>query len=195
MKRLEFWFDFSSPFAYLGSTQVARIADAHGAELVHRPFLLGALFQAIGTPLVPMFEVSDAKRQYLAKDLKDWAKHWSVPLEWPSRFPLRTIKPLRLVLAAPAEQRTAIVDRLMRLCWAEDGDPDDDATLTRCLEECGASAALLARTQDPEIKAELKAATEEAARREFPGAPIFLVGDAYYWGQDRLHFVEQALES
>lgn len=195
MKRLELWFDFSSPYAYLGSTQAARVAREHGAALVYRPFLLGALFKAIGTPLVPMMEVSNAKRQYMAQDLKDWAAHWGVELVWPSRFPLRTVKPLRLVLAAPEDRRGALVDRIMRLCWVEDADPEDDGNLTRALEEVGADPALVARTQAPEIKAALKEATEEAARREFPGAPIFVVGDRFWWGQDRLELVARALDA
>ena len=41
-RRLVFFHDFSSPFSYLASTQVARIAEQHGASLERVPFLLGA---------------------------------------------------------------------------------------------------------------------------------------------------------
>jgi len=193
MATLEFWFDFSSPFTYLGSTQVARVAREHDAALVYRPFLLGALFQEIGTPMVPMAEYPEARRAYMARDLRDWAAHWGVPLQWPSRFPLRTLKPLRMVLAAPAEQHPALVDRLMTLCWVEDGDPDDDATLAKAAVDAGLDAALVERMQDPAVKAALKDNTDAAAERGFPGAPVFAVGDHWWWGQDRLLFVEHAL--
>src|SRR3954463_5972036 len=41
---VDFWFDFSSPYAYLGSTQIERVVERHGAVVRWRPFLLGALF-------------------------------------------------------------------------------------------------------------------------------------------------------
>jgi 2-hydroxychromene-2-carboxylate isomerase len=192
---LEFWFDFSSPYAYLASTQVRRVADAHGAELVYQPFLLGALFKAIGTPLVPVMEASEARRRYQGRDLHDWAEHYGVPFRFPSRFPLRTLKPLRMVLAAPAEQRGPLVDQIMARCWAEDADPEDDAGLAGAARAAGADAnALLEGAQDPEVKERLKRQTEAAAERGFPGAPTFVVGDRFWWGQDRLVLVERALE-
>ena len=46
MARCEFFYDFSSPFAYLAATQIERVCAGH--ELVWRPFLLGGLFKAIG---------------------------------------------------------------------------------------------------------------------------------------------------
>ncbi len=48
--RLEFWFDFSCPFAYVASTQVEQLAQRTGAELDLRPMLLGGVFKARGTP-------------------------------------------------------------------------------------------------------------------------------------------------
>lgn len=45
--RLEFWFDFSSPWAFLGWTQLARLRRQYGPDLAidMRPILLGALFK------------------------------------------------------------------------------------------------------------------------------------------------------
>jgi hypothetical protein len=44
---LKFWFDFSSPWSYLGWSQLERIQrDAGpGLKIVLKPFLLGALFR------------------------------------------------------------------------------------------------------------------------------------------------------
>jgi len=60
--------------------------------------------------------------------------------------------------------------------------------------------ALVAATQDDAVKHELRAATEEAERVGVCGAPCFVVGvgriptELLFWGQDRLVFVEKALE-
>jgi len=192
--QLEFFFDYSSPFGYLASTQVERVAREHGAELRWKPFLLGALFREIGTPLVPIAEVPEVKRQYIRVDMQRWADHWGVPLEWPSAFPLRTVKPLRMTLAASDEDRPALVHRLMKLCWVDDGDPDQDDQLRACCRDVGADEGLVEATQRPEIKKMLKDHTDEAATRGVPGAPTFFVGDLMFWGQDRLDFVAKALD-
>jgi 2-hydroxychromene-2-carboxylate isomerase len=56
-------------------------------------------------------------------------------------------------------------------------------------------AALLALTQDAEVKDRLKAATQEAIDRGVFGAPTMFVGARMFWGQDRLDFVKEALQS
>src|ERR1700684_668689 len=92
---LEFYWDFSSPFAYLGSTQAEALAARTGATLVWRPMLLGAVFKAIRAPEPPILSWSEGKRSYYSKDLGRWAEHWRVPFQFPSRFPMMTVKPLR----------------------------------------------------------------------------------------------------
>ena len=50
MRRLEFWFDFSCPYAYVASTRIEALAGRVGAELDARPMLLGGVFKARGVP-------------------------------------------------------------------------------------------------------------------------------------------------
>ncbi len=191
--RVDCWFDYSSPFAYLGTTQVERVAGAEGAEVRWRPFLLGALFKSIGTPLVPIAAFNEAKRRHQMLDLSRWAEVYGVPLVFNSAFPVRTVDALRLTLAAPVASRGPLVHRIMRATWVDDEDPADRAVLARCLVDVGLEASLLERVSDPEIKDALKAATAEAEATGCPGAPCFVVGEHVYWGQDRLDFVARAL--
>jgi 2-hydroxychromene-2-carboxylate isomerase len=73
------------------------------------------------------------------------------------------------------------------------GDPDIVRTV---LDEAGLdSAALLAKADDPEVKAELAANTEKAAARGAFGVPTFFVGSDMFWGKERLGQVEDALAS
>jgi 2-hydroxychromene-2-carboxylate isomerase len=51
----------------------------------------------------------------------------------------------------------------------------------------------IALVGDPEVKAKLVATTEEAVARGVFGAPTFFVGEAMFFGQDRLDFVREAL--
>lgn len=192
--RLELFFDYSSPFGYLATTQVERVAEAHGAELEWKPFLLGALFKAIGTPMIPLHAMPEPKRRHQELDIQRWAEHWGVPLRWPSRFPLRTVAPLRLTLLAPAPSRAALIHRLMRACWVDDADPEDTEVLRRCARDAGVDEGLVDRRGEPHIKEMLRNLTDEAIQRGVPGVPTFFVdGNLMFWGQDRIAFVEAAL--
>lgn len=191
---LEIFWDFSSPFAYLGVTQVQALADRTGAKLTHRPMLLGGVFKAIGQVDVPLFTWSDAKRRYYLEDIKRWADYWKVPFNFPQQFPMNSIKALRVYLALPEERRTDYMLKTFEAYWAHGKDISSDAVLS---EFIGTDAAqVLAQTQDPAIKKQLIDATTEAVERGVFGAPTYIVdGKDLYWGQDRFPLVERALNS
>ncbi len=195
MKEVLFYFDFSSPFAYLGATQIESVAARHHASVAYRPFLLGALFKAIGTPDVPLFSMPSAKQAVIQADMLRWADHWAVPFRFPTRFPMITVKPLRMVLQVPADHRAALVGPIFRAAWVEDRDLSDDGELVAIATSAGFDGpALVAGTRDEAVKHGLKTSTEEAVRRGLCGAPSFVVGDLLLWGQDRLDFVGRALD-
>ncbi len=188
---LRFFHDFSSPFSYLASTQVERIAKHHGAELEWTPILLGALFREIGTPDVPLFAMNASKQAWMGQDMQAWAQWWGVPLQFPSHFPLRTVTALRLSLLEPG-----VTPAIYAAAWAEDRDISQAQVLAEILEDEGLDApALLEQTSDPAIKAQLRTNTERAAESGVCGVPTFVVNDTLlFWGQDRLAMVERALD-
>lgn len=194
-KELSFFFDFSSPFAYLGATQVEAVAAKTGAIVRYRPFLLGGLFREIGTPNVPLFAVPESKRRHFLADMARWADFYGVPISFPTRFPMNTVKPLRIVLCLSDNDREArgrAVTAIFNALWVEDRDISDDAVLLNVLTEAGFHGEeLLSRATTDNAKTALRNATEEAKRLGVCGAPCFLVGDQLFWGQDRLLFVEK----
>lgn len=112
---LEFYFDFSSPWAFLGYTQLARIQRKFGPKLtiVLKPFLLGILFREIGAPNMPMLAVSKAKADWSRQDHVDWVRWWNsvneqegrkdeeIKFEWAKQFPIRTPTVLRVAMVEP----------------------------------------------------------------------------------------------
>ncbi|MBX3227362.1 MAG: 2-hydroxychromene-2-carboxylate isomerase [Labilithrix sp.] len=192
-KVLEVFWDFSSPFAYLGTTQVDALAKRTGATVVWHPMLLGGLFKSLGGPDVPIATFSEAKQRWLLSDLERWARVWGVPYKWPSRFPTNSLKALRLYFALPAEHRDRYRAATFRAMWADDEDITDDAVLARCVGDERVAKAAFATIGDDEVKAALRESTNEAHARGVFGAPTFIVGDDLYWGQDRLDLVEDAL--
>ena len=186
---LEFFHDFASPFSYLGATQIERVAKAQGAKLVYRPILLGALFKDIGTPVVPLFEMTPPRQHYQRRDLVDWAEWWGVPFTFPSVFPMRTVTPLRVALQKP--ETTAVI---YEAAWARGIDIGDSEALKAVLDAGGFDGqSLIEGTQNPDIKAQLFENTQRAIAAEVCGVPSFRVNDSLlFWGQDRLGMVEAA---
>jgi 2-hydroxychromene-2-carboxylate isomerase len=192
MHTLEIYWDFSSPFAYLGSTQAEKLAARTGAKLVWRPMLLGGLFKSIGQVDAPILTFSQAKQRYYFQDLTRWAAYWGVPFKFPSRFPTNSLKALRVYLALPEERRAAFREATFRAYWADDRDIADEAVLRGLV---GAEAdAVMARTQDPTVKKALADATQAAVDAGVFGAPTWVVdGKELFWGQDRIPLVERVL--
>ncbi len=189
---LEFYWDFSSPFAYLGSTQAEALAARTGAKLVHRPMLLGAVFKAIGQVDVPLLQWHQSKQRYFYEDISRWAAYWNVPFKWPSRFPMNSVKALRAYLAIPEERRAPFAHAVFRAYWGEDRDISDEGVLGELLGDD--SKEIFAKCATPEIKNALFAATKHAIDNGVFGAPVWVVdGEELFWGQDRIVLVERAL--
>jgi 2-hydroxychromene-2-carboxylate isomerase len=189
-RTLDVYFDFSSPFSYLASTQIPALVERTGARVSWHPIVLGGLFKTIGQVEAPILTFSEAKQKYYLADLKRWATHWGVPFAWPTAFPTRSLDALRVYLALPEGRRDAFRDAVFRAYWAE----DKDITKHDVLASCGADADAFAKMTSDEVKSGLRASTERAARAGVFGVPTFVVdGRDLYWGQDRLDLVEEAL--
>lgn len=194
---LHFWYDFSSPFAYLAATRVAAVAERAGARLCWRPMLLGALFKQIATPNVPLFAMSESRRAYMLRDLDHWASYWNVPFTFASRFPQNTVTALRLALLA-GERIAELSLALFEALWVRDGNLEDPDTLAGVLRAQGFdAAAMLARAREPAARQALFDSTAQALAAGVFGAPTCVIaderGDLLFWGQDRLELVEAAL--
>lgn len=113
--RLEFWYDFSSPWAFLGYTQLTRLQRRFGSnlEIIMKPFLLGILFREIGAPNMPMLSMSATKAAWSRQDHADWTAYWnavniseggaekSIAFHWADVFPIRTPTVLRVAIVEP----------------------------------------------------------------------------------------------
>jgi 2-hydroxychromene-2-carboxylate isomerase len=183
---LDVWFDYASPFAYLASTQVDALAARTGATLRWRPMLLGAVFRAVGQADVPLYAMSEPKRSWFLGDLTQWAAWWDVPFRYNPHFPLRTVLPLRVTLAAA--DPGPLVHRLYRAAWVHGLDIADPSVLV----DIGVDPALVAAADGQ--RDALRTNTDEAVARGVFGAPSFVVDDRWlFWGQDRLDQVEDVL--
>ena len=199
METVEFYYDLVSPYSYLAHREVSRICDEHGAGLSLRPMLLGAVHNAVG--LQAPIEI-EAKARYQERDIRCWAEHYGLPMEFPEPFPFRTLKTMRAAMFLKERGGLeAFTREAFDLYWEEGGAPkgleeaDEDGPVSEAARRAGAEPEeVLAGASAPKAKEALKAATGEAVGRGVFAAPMFFVGEEMFWGNDRLHFVEEALE-
>jgi 2-hydroxychromene-2-carboxylate isomerase len=193
-KTVEFFFDVGSPTTYLAWTQLPALCTAAGAALAYRPMLLGGVFQATGNAspaAVP------AKGRYMTDDMARFARRYGVPLASNPFFPVNTLTLMRgaagAQLRAP-ERFDAYLRAVFHAMWVEPQNLNDPATAAKALAAGGFEPAeVMGWAADAEVKAALRATTEEAVARGVFGAPTMFVDGEMFFGQDRLEFVRDAL--
>ena len=192
MKTVDFYFDLSSPYSYLAATQVPALASRHHVEVRWKPIVLAAVFKAANNVMPAQ---SPPKAKYMFADLTRWAEKYNVPFVMSSRFPMNTIKPERLIVAAePSGRAPELALELFRAMWVEDRDIGTELAMRAAALSAGLDAAgLLAAIDTPAVKDGLRANTDEAIAREVFGAPTFAYKNELYWGNDRMEFLEAAL--
>ncbi len=194
---VDIYFDYSSPFAYLGCHRAEQLLGDHARW---HPMLLGAVFKQVGTPDVPLFQQSAAKRRHTAQDLERQASEVGALYRFPSRFPMRTVLPLRVTIAAKAHLPGGprrLIHAFFRAYWGEDRDISDPAEIARiCAEQGLDGAALLDAANEQAAKDGLFASTSAAVETKIFGAPTFIVhtakGPELFWGGDRLEMAVRA---
>jgi 2-hydroxychromene-2-carboxylate isomerase len=196
MARLEFFYDYGSPYSYLANSRLPALAARTGSELAYRPMLLGGVFKATGNRS-PAAETIEAKRRYGAVELSRWVAHLGVPFQMNPHFPIDTLRLMRAAHAAQAQGVfVAFHAAVYPAFWALGENLGDESVVARVLGEAGLdAAAILAAASADAAKTALRATTDEAVARGAFGAPTFFVGDEMFFGNDRLDFVERALRA
>ena len=191
-KQVEFFYDFTSPTAYLAWARLPAIAQRTGAKIIYRPMFLGGVMQTTGNR--PPGTLPQ-KARWMAEDLQRWAKKYNTPYNLNPHFPMMTLMVQR---AAQEWVNRPDFDKylaaIFNAAWRDSKNIADKAVLTEVLSAAGFSPEeFFAATENPANKEKLKATTDEAVARGVFGAPTFFVGDEMHFGQDRLDFVEEAL--
>jgi 2-hydroxychromene-2-carboxylate isomerase len=195
-KTFEFLFDFGGPNSYLVHKALPELCARTGTEATYVPILLGGLFKLTNNqaPLIRYAE-TPAKRNYEMLEFDRFVKTHRLPFKMNPHFPINSITLMRGAVAA---QRLGCfmpyVEAIMPAMW-EEGENTGEVEIVRAILDRAEldSAALLAACDDPEVKAELVANTERAAKRGAFGVPTFFVAEEMFWGKERLAQVEAAL--
>ena len=177
---VEFFFDITSPWSFLGFTQLRKFS--HLCSLTLTPIVVGGLFKQLHTT-PPQDSHGRNKARFYSTDLQDWAAWWQEPVVIPPFFPVRGIVPNRLVLAHPP-----CAEALFRALWQHGRNVGEAAEAVAVLDEAGFKGQqLLAKAESSEVKAQLLDNTKRAEALGVFGVPSYLVqGSTLIFGQDHI---------
>ena len=185
MKPITFWFDPVSPFAYLAFEQLPQALEGCSYAVTYRPLLFAGLLAHWGQKGPAEIE---PKRAWTFRHVAWLAQQQGIALDAPATHPFNPLPLLRLALACGPNRR--VVEAVMRHVWrggADAADPARLAALTQALAPARDPAS-------PEVKSELRGATDEAIARGIFGVPTFELGGRLFWGLDALPMLRAALQ-
>lgn len=192
--QIDFYFDFSSPYGYLASTQIEALAAKHGRKVHWRPILLGAIFKLTGTVPIALVPLKSA---YFRRDIERAARRLDVPLTLPPQFPFGTVTACRafyLMEEESADAAVRLAKALFHAAFAEGGDICPVEQVGAIADRAGFDGdAIMTGIQRPEVKARLKQAVDDAIARGVFGSPYITIDGEPFWGADRLDQVDQWL--
>jgi 2-hydroxychromene-2-carboxylate isomerase len=196
--RIEFFFDYSSPWTFLAFDRIERICALLDAELVWKPFLVGGVFNTINPSVYQRRENPiPSKDRYYQKDMHDWAKLQGITLGKPSVFPVNSVKALRGAFLAIDQGKISPYSRAMfEAYWSELRDISQDDVLADVVAKAGMERdAFFAGIARQDIKDRLRANTDELIARGGFGSPtMFVDGDDMYFGNDRIELMQALVE-
>ncbi len=197
MKTIEYYLDCSSPWTYLSFRGILELKKKKDFEIIWKPILVGGIFNSINPSVYenrknPVKE----KLQYSQKDLQDWARLRRIQINWPTIFPINSVKAMRgaFYFIDNGNIETYLED-VFRAYWNEGKDISDINVLTEiALSNAANETEFLEFISTQEIKDRLIATTQELMDRGGFGSPTFFIDDDdMYFGNDRIQLLEDII--
>lgn len=196
-RRVEFFFDCSSPWTYLAFTRIHDVLKRTDGSIVWKPILVGGVFNEVNQDVYERRAKPDPRKAaYYAKDLGDWARFVGIKIGRPPVFPVNSVKAMRGALIALDDGKLVpYATAVFEAYWGDLLDISQPDILGTIAQRVGYDAAIfLKRIEEGAVKDRLRANTDELIARGGFGSPtMFVDGVDMYFGNDRLPLVEAAL--
>jgi 2-hydroxychromene-2-carboxylate isomerase len=203
MVELSCFYSLSSPWAYFGGPRLQDIVRRHHARLILKPYDFQDVVPRTGG--VPLRTRPEPRRTYHALELDRWRKYLGMPMVLePKHYP-KDGKPAGwnkppgwMVIAAQERGLDAqrLSHALLRALWAEERNTADPKVRVAVANENDLPGAeLVAAETSPRVQELYKAYSDEAESLGVFGAPTFVLNGERFWGQDRLGFLDRALDA
>jgi 2-hydroxychromene-2-carboxylate isomerase len=197
-KVCEYYFAPQSPFAYLGHARFVALAKQHGAHIEIKPMDQARIFAASGG--LPLPKRSPQRQAYRLNELRRWSEFLGLPMNiQPKFFPVPGDLAARLIIATQLAHGTdaalALTGAIACAMWEEEkniADVDTLIALANAADHDGRE--LMKASETAGIQSQYERFTDEALAANVFGGPWYVVDGEGFWGQDRLDFVERALQ-
>ena len=191
---IDFYFDFSSPYGFLAAQKIEALARKYGRAVDWHPVLLGVIFKE--TAMAPLTEIP-LKGDYSRRDFARSARFHGIDFRMPSKFPIPSQAPARIVLWLKGRDpafAVRVAKALYRAYFLGDVDISDpeQAIAVAVKEGVNANEARTA-IAEPAVKEQLKREVEQAMARGVFGSPYIIVDGEPFWGVDRFDQIERWL--
>ncbi len=186
-KHIEFYFDFSSPYAYIGYKEIKRFEKKNSLKIKYMPVFLGGLHNSAGiTPAA----FNKLKSKYMLEDTKLICEKKNISFNFNSYFPIKTVNFMRGVIIARDEDFEKIyIEKIFNAIWKDGLNMNDQIVINKVLKNIDLNPeTFLAKAADQKIKDKLRKLTDDALKKGIFGAPTFFVNKKIFWGQDRLSY-------
>jgi 2-hydroxychromene-2-carboxylate isomerase len=187
MKKVDWYFDFISPYAYLQAVRLGEFSKL--ADVQIKPVLFAGLLGHHGNK--GPAEIP-SKRVHTYRQSVWLAQRNKVPFKLPASHPFNPLPMLRLFIALGGGAQ--LLNRMFSYVWGEGHLPTDTAPWEALMRELGVDDAEAEISRD-EIKAALRANTEHAIAQGVFGVPSFVIDKQIYWGLDSTEMALGALRS
>ena len=189
---IEFYFDFSSPYSYIGYKEIKKLEKKESIKIKYMPIFLGGLHNSAGVTPAAFIKV---KSKYMVEDTKLISEKKNIKFIFNSYFPIKTISFMRGVLIAEDDSFKKIyIEKVFNAIWKDGLNMNDKIVIEKILKNMEINPEIFfSKTADDKIKDKLRKLTDDALKKGIFGAPTFLVNKKIFWGQDRLSYaIEEA---
>lgn len=192
MQQIEFYFDPISPFAYLGSIQIERLAARLNRQVVWKPVLIGVtILKVMG--LKPLPE-TPLKGPYLKHDAVRLAEFFDVPFRYHSLTKINSLAALRAFVALNERDpglAKSLAQKMFSRLWVRGLNITGADDIAEEAKDLGIDVpALLRDIETDYAKDALKRQVDAAIEARVFGVPYFVVDGEPIWGVDRMWMVE-----
>ena len=184
-KSIEFYFDFSSPYAYLGFKEIKKYEKKYPFQIKYMPIFLGGLHNSAGiTPAA----FNKIKSKYMVQDTKLVANKKNIKFSFNSYFPIKTVNFMRGAIIAKDDNYEKIyVEKIFDSIWRDGLNMNDNIIINKVLKNLDLNPSIFfGKVSDIKIKDKLKKLTNDALKKGIFGAPTYYVNRKIFFGQDRL---------
>jgi len=193
---IEFYFDCSSPWTYLAFVEILPLSQRQNVEIIWKPILVGGVFNSVNQDVYQFRENPNIlKLDYSANDLNLWAKHRDINISKPNIFPVNSVKAMRGCLFAMQKNCLPLfAQKVFDAYWGRGLDISNESIIVEIAEEAGLSPqAFKQYIYSQEAKDLLMSNSAELIEKKGFGSPTFFYRDLMFFGNDRLHLLEEVI--